>query len=35
MHDLMRQVYFNENDILQQRHDIFSMTFVNFEIALK
>ena len=32
---LIRQVYFNENDILVTRHDIFSMTFVNFEITLK
>ena len=31
----IRQVYYNENDILLTRDDIFSMTFVNSEIALK
>ena len=31
----IRQVYFNENDILVTRHDMLAMTFVNFEITLK
>ena len=31
----IQQVYYNQNYILFTRHDIFSMTFVNFEIALK
>ena len=34
-HFRIRQVYYNENDILLTRDDIFSMTFVNSEIALK